>query len=832
MKNKLKLLVALLSALGVMGITSACALTGPTSSVGDDPVSVSGSVDETSEESSSPEESSAPETVTYTVKFVNEDDSVLSETKYEEGAEVVEPETPTKAADKAYTYEFAGWDKTVTAVSGDVTYKATYNKTAIEYTLSFNHPRTGMLLAAPITFTVETMDEIVFPEVPEEQKMEGYTVAWDKTKEDVELSDIMVVPVWTPIEYTITFKNGEDVVETVAFNAESTDKQAPAIPEKTGYTGAWSAYDFTKLENQTASVSYTANKYMITYDVNGGSISDASLEVTYDDSYVLSKATPAKLYQEFLGWQDAKGNTVAMEGDWTVASDVTLKAVYSKGVTFETLESVPTYMTASGTTASMSIVEMTTTDGNKALEIKSTNTADGGASSAPAMKVTLDFLASFFADESVDYIAFDAKSGATTTGNFRRVTIRANGSFSADPYEEDNGFNGIRPDAWKTFYFSRTDYNNWIDKKVTAESFIATGNFTSGDSIYVDNIRPATAAERKAGIYSFESGGLRVNDGGQTLLFYTLETGWHVNIQVESGKAFSNSGYTNEKVTDGVRAVQFTKEAGSFQINFPSDKNSYKDIVTATGYYAVDIYVPEGSDATIAYQFTTYPGITPKKGGWTTVYVFNSFNVLKVTDTTGGTYVIDNIRSISEEEYYLAALGFEASGSGLRTHELDETANSSPSYYYAGADHKANTYSIAIVEGNGENDVSAIKNVSYSSEVVHGGAYSLCIEKGTGYMYMAMRTDSMANSLLKNGFTFWIYSTTELDGVNTDNFINGDNAKFNGGAGVTVKANTWTQITVTAEDMRGAARFLIIQGGGATAGTIYIDDICPLTDEN
>jgi hypothetical protein len=83
---------------------------------------------------------------------------------------------------------------------------------------------------------------------------------------------------------------------------------------------------------------------------------------------------------------------------------------------------------------------------------------------------------------------------------------------------------------------------------------------------------------------------------------------------------------------------------------------------------------------------------------------------------------------------------------------------------------------------------------------------------------------------LKNGFTFWIYSTVEMNGESEIQFINGLNGKLNGGSGLIIPANTWTQITVSAEDIHSGGRFLILQG--ATEGTIYLDDFQPLPVAN
>lgn len=69
-----------------------------------------------------------PDPVTYTIRWVNHDGTLLEiDEKVPEG---VTPEyngeTPTKPADDQYTYTFKGWDKAVVAAVDDATYTATY----------------------------------------------------------------------------------------------------------------------------------------------------------------------------------------------------------------------------------------------------------------------------------------------------------------------------------------------------------------------------------------------------------------------------------------------------------------------------------------------------------------------------------------------------------------------------------------------------------------------------------------------------------------------------------------------------------------------------------
>ncbi len=552
----------------------------------------------------------------------------------------------------------------------------------------------------------------------------------------------------------------------------------------------------------------------ITYNANGGSITNSTQTVINGAEYTL--ATPT-CYRDFLGWIDESGNHIPTSGVWNYGSNVTLTAIYSDKVSFEN-GIVPSYLTVAGSTESLSVVDMDTTDGNKALKIQST-----ASGTSPALNATVEFLASFFEDSNVDYIAFNAKTGSSRANNFRRYTMHSNGSMNNVTYEYDVAYNGVYADTWKTFYFSREDYNYWVANGVTSNSLIATGGFNAGDCIYLDNIRAATAEEYADGEYGFEIGGVRLD--GNNLLFYTHRGAGTWQMGILPGAALTSYSYTNDIVSDGIRAFQFTPAANTttlLRFNTNTTTQMQTDIMDATGYYAFDLYVPVGSDVTLTYQTTTYPGVTPKQGDWTTIYVNNNTTFIKITDTTGSTYAIDNFRSVTEDEYIAATLGFEANAGGLR----DNVADSNVFYYYGGADHTANRYSICA---NG----SPLESVRFDSEIVHSGDYSLAITKENGAITIQMRNDSTAYALLKDGFTFWIYSTVGINGISANNFINGYSEKF-GESGISIGANTWTQVTVHRSDITtnatsgGACAFLRIQG--STAGTIYLDDFCPLPE--
>ena len=97
--------------------------------------------------------------------------------------------------------------------------------------------------------------------------------------------------------------------------------------EKAGYTLVSWNHDFANpiTDNLVIVATWSANKYKINYNADGGEIADAYTEVTYAEKYTLS--VPTKRGYSFSGWYQ---NEKPIEnGTYLTAGDITVKAKWS-----------------------------------------------------------------------------------------------------------------------------------------------------------------------------------------------------------------------------------------------------------------------------------------------------------------------------------------------------------------------------------------------------------------------------------------------------------------------------------------------------------------------
>ena len=148
---------------------------------------------------------------------------------------------------------------------------------------------------------------------------------------DVVKNDMTLTADWTANEYTITFVTGTDIAEspiTVTYDSEYT---LPEL-EQAGYTFDGWLYNgklvttnkWNIAEDCTLIAKWTVNKYTVTLNANGGSVSEVSKKIEYGKSFTLPVATNS--YGAFIGWfyngvqiTDSNGNSLS---NWTYTTDI------------------------------------------------------------------------------------------------------------------------------------------------------------------------------------------------------------------------------------------------------------------------------------------------------------------------------------------------------------------------------------------------------------------------------------------------------------------------------------------------------------------------------
>lgn len=136
----------------------------------------------------------------YQIDFVDEDGTVLqSEVLLYGETPSFKGTTPTKAADAQYTYTFSDWDKTISMVTGNATYKAVYSKVVNTYEIIFADEDGSVLQKEDVPYgetpsykgatPVKAADEIYTyafsgwtPDISEVTKNATYTATFTKTE--------------------------------------------------------------------------------------------------------------------------------------------------------------------------------------------------------------------------------------------------------------------------------------------------------------------------------------------------------------------------------------------------------------------------------------------------------------------------------------------------------------------------------------------------------------------------------------------------------------------------------------------------------------------------
>ncbi len=245
-----------------------------------------------------------PEIKKYTVIFMDGNKTV---DKFEaEENSTISPRPVTETAG----YIFVGWEKDgklydfSLPVTSDLTLRA--RREAVTYTVTFISD--GAIIAqCPYTVENRIISE---PEIPAK---EHYTAVWDDYV--LEIGDITVQAIYTPIEYTVTFVAGGEVISVQTYTAENTSVTEPEIPSKENYTGAWESY-LLNFENITVNAVYSPVNYTVAFVADGITVSSCTYNV--ENTFIIIPGVPAK-----------PGYTGEWEKFTLSSGNVTVNAVYT-----------------------------------------------------------------------------------------------------------------------------------------------------------------------------------------------------------------------------------------------------------------------------------------------------------------------------------------------------------------------------------------------------------------------------------------------------------------------------------------------------------------------
>ena len=256
----------------------------------------------------------------YQIIFQNEDGTELQRSNVSYGeTPVYAGATPTKDATAEFTYTFAGWSPSITAVTGAQTYTATYSSVKKQYEVIFQNEDGTELQRSNVTYGETPIYNGATPTKPADAEFTYTFAGWTPT----------ITPVTGSQTYTATFNAVKKQYEIIFQNEDGTELQRSnvAYGETPVYSGATPTkpadaeftYTFagwtptitpvTGAQTYTATFNAVKKQYEIIFQNEDGTELQRT-NVTYGETPVYSGATPTKpasaeFNYTFAGWTPA-----------------------------------------------------------------------------------------------------------------------------------------------------------------------------------------------------------------------------------------------------------------------------------------------------------------------------------------------------------------------------------------------------------------------------------------------------------------------------------------------------------------------------------------------
>ncbi|MFI3238697.1 MAG: InlB B-repeat-containing protein, partial [Lachnospiraceae bacterium] len=524
----------------------------------------------------------------YTVRFEDEDGSKLSSDLYAYGSEVAVPENPTKEATAEFTYTFAGWSPKVATVTGDATYKATYNASVNSYTITFKD-EDGRLID---TASYEYGATVVEPKAPTKEATAQYTytfAGWSPSVTTVTGDATYKATYKASVNsYTITFEDedGSEISsDSYAYGATVVEPQAPTKEATAQYTytfAGWSPKVTTVTGDAVYKATYTetVNNYTITFeDEDGRLIDTASYEygATVVQPQAPTKAATAQYTYTFAGWSPSVTE---------VTGDAVYKATYTETVNSYTI----TFEDEDGRLIDTASYEY----GATVVEPK-----------APTKEATAEFTYTFAGwNPEVTEVTGDAvyKATYTETVNNYTITFEDEDGRLIDTASYEYGATVVQPKAptkEATAQYSYT-FVGWSPEVATVTGdAVYKATYTASVNSYTITFEDEDGTELSSATYAYGSEvTVPENPTKEATAEFTYAfAGWSPKVATVTGDAVYTATYDS---TVNEYTVRFEDEDGS-------------EILKSTYAYGSDVAVPENPTKTATAEFTyTFAGWSPE----------------------------------------------------------------------------------------------------------------------------------------------------------------------------------------------------------------------------
>ncbi|MEE1174393.1 MAG: hypothetical protein U0K53_02840 [Paludibacteraceae bacterium] len=253
----------------------------------------------------------------YEVIFQNEEGTELQRSNVTYGeTPVYNGATPTKAATTEFTYTFAGWTPSITAVTGVQTYTATYSSVKNQYEVIFQNEDGTELQKGNVTYGETPKYNGAIPTKPATAEFTYTFAGWSPSITAVKGSQTYTATFnAVKKQYEVIFKNEDGTVlqrsdvtygETPKYNGATPTK---AVTAEFTYTFAgWSPNitAVTGAQTYTATYSSVKKQYEVIFKNEDGTVLQRS-DVTYGETPKYNGATPTKattaeFTYTFAGW--------------------------------------------------------------------------------------------------------------------------------------------------------------------------------------------------------------------------------------------------------------------------------------------------------------------------------------------------------------------------------------------------------------------------------------------------------------------------------------------------------------------------------------------------